>query len=355
MNSSINKFSRRLFLSIATAALVVACNGNGEQSVEGESDNATVNNGQVNIYSSRHYNTDDQLYDGFTEKTGISINLIEGKDDELIERIKSEGANSPADILITVDAGRLWRAAEAGIFAPVESEVLEEKIPANLQDPNNLWFGYSKRARVIIYNKDKVDPSQLSTYEDLADPKWKGKFIVRSSSNIYNQSLVAGMIEEKGEEATAEWIRGLVANFARPPQGNDTSQIEDVAAGVADLTLANTYYVARYADNAEVFEKVGIFYPNQDGRGTHVNISGAGLLKNAPNKENAIAFLEYLASPEAQEFFALGNNEYPVVEGTPVNPIVKEFGDFKDDTTNVSDYGKNNAAAVKIMDLSGWK
>ena len=163
------------------------------------------------------------------------------------------------------------------------------------------------------------------------------------------------MIEEKGEEATAEWIKGLVANFARQPQGNDTSQIEDVAAGVADLTIANTYYVARYADNSEVFEKIGIFFPNQEDRGTHVNISGAGLLKNAPNKENAIAFLEYLASPEAQEFFALGNNEYPVVEGTPVNPVVEGFGDFKDDTTNVSSYGKNNAAAVKIMDLSGWK
>ena len=355
MNSSVNKFSRRLFLSLTTAALVVACNTNSEQSTEGESGNATANNGQVNIYSSRHYNTDDQLYDGFTEKTGISVNLIEGKDDELIERIRSEGANSPADILITVDAGRLWRAAEAGIFAPVESEILEEKIPDYLQDPNNLWFGYSKRARVIIYNKDKVDPSQLSTYEDLADPKWKGKFIVRSSSNIYNQSLVAGMIEEKGEEATAEWIDGLVANFARPPQGNDTSQIEDVAAGVADLTLANTYYVARYADNPEVFEKIGIFYPNQEDRGTHVNISGAGLLKNAPNQENAIAFLEYLASPEAQEFFALGNNEYPVVEGTPVNPVVEGFGEFKDDTTNVASYGKNNADAVKIMDRSGWK
>ena len=355
MNSSINKFSRRLFLCLATAALVVACNTNSEQSAEGESNSATADNGQVNIYSSRHYNTDDQLYDGFTDKTGISINLIEGKDDELIERIRSEGTNSPADILITVDAGRLWRAAEAEIFAPVESEILEEKIPDYLQDPENLWFGYSKRARVIIYNKDKVDPSQLSTYEDLADPKWKGKFIVRSSSNIYNQSLVAGMIEEKGEEATAEWIEGLVANFARPPQGNDTSQIEDVAAGVADLTLANTYYVARYADNPEVFEKIGIFYPNQSDRGTHVNISGAGLLKNAPNQENAIAFLEYLASPEAQEFFALGNNEYPVVEGTPVNPVVEGFGEFKDDTTNVASYGKNNADAVKIMDLSGWK
>ncbi|MEL6495937.1 MAG: Fe(3+) ABC transporter substrate-binding protein [Cyanobacteria bacterium J06623_7] len=355
MSKLISKFSRRLFLSISAATLVVACNTNSNQSTTENSTDASVNNGQVNIYSSRHYNTDDQLYDGFTEKTGISINLIEGKDDELIERIKSEGENSPADILITVDAGRLWRAAEAGVFAPVESAVLEEKIPEHLQDPENLWFGYSKRARVIIYNKDKIDPSQLTTYEDLADPKWKGKFIVRSSSNIYNQSLVAGMIEEKGEAATTQWIEGLVANFARPPQGNDTSQIEDVAAGVADLTLANTYYVARYADNPEVFDKVGIFYPNQANRGTHVNISGAGLLKNAPNKENAIAFLEYLASPKAQEFFALGNNEYPVVEGTPVNPVVKEFGDFQDDTTNVASYGKNNATAVKIMDRAGWK
>ena len=348
MHSSINKFSRRLFLAITTA-VIVACNTPNEQS------NVQANGGQVNIYSARHYNTDDQLYEDFTEQTGVKVNLIEGKDDELIERVKSEGANSPADILITVDAGRLWRAAEAGIFAPVESKVLEEKIPENLQDPKNRWFGYSKRARVIIYNKEKVDPSQLSTYENLTDPKWKGKFIVRSSSNIYNQSLVAGMIEEKGEQATAEWIKGLVANFARSPQGNDTSQIEDVAAGVADLTLANTYYLARYEDNPEVFEKVGIFYPNQEDRGTHVNISGAGLLKNAPNKDNAIAFLEYLASPTAQEFFALGNNEYPVVEGTPVKPVVENFGKFKDNTTNVSAYGKNNAAAVRIMDRSGWK
>lgn len=356
MKIQISKFSRRLFISMATAVLVVACNQTSEEQSAGKTPaDKAVNNGQVNIYSSRHYNTDDQLYDGFTEQTGINVNLIEGKDDELIERIKSEGANSPADILITVDAGRLWRAAQAGIFASVESEILEKKIPDNLQDPNNLWFGYSKRARVVIYNKDKVNPSQLSTYEDLANPKWKGKFIVRSSSNIYNQSLVAGMIEERGEEATAKWIEGLVANFARSPQGNDTSQIEDVAAGVADLTLANTYYVARYEDNPEVFEKVGIFFPNQDDRGAHVNISGAGLLKNAPNKDNAIAFLEYLASPEAQEFFALGNNEYPVVEGTPLNPVVESFGEFQDDTTNVSAYGKNNADAVKIMDRSGWK
>ena len=355
MSKRINKFSRRWFLGVATAVLIVACNQTQEQSTIEPQASEVADRGQVNIYSSRHYNTDDQLYDGFTEQTGISVNLIEGKADELIERIKSEGANSPADILITVDAGRLWRAAEAGIFAPVESEVLESEIPDNLQDPNNLWFGFSKRARVIMYNKDRVDPSQLSTYEDLADPQWQGRFIVRSSSNIYNQSLVAGMIVEQGEEATAEWIEGLVANFARSPQGNDTSQIEDVAAGVADLTLANTYYLARYEDNPEVFEKVGVFFPNQDGRGTHVNISGAGVLQNAPNQENAIAFLEYLASPEAQEFFALGNNEYPVVEGTPIAPVVESFGEFEDDTTNVAAYGKNNADAVKIMDRAGWK
>ena len=355
MNRRISKFSRRSFLGIATAALIVACNQTQEPSATEPQATEVADNGQVNIYSSRHYNTDQQLYDQFTEQTGISVNLIEGKADELIERIKSEGANSPADILITVDAGRLWRAAQAGIFAPVESEVLESQIPDNLQDPNNLWFGFSKRARVIMYNKDRVDPSELSTYEDLADPKWRGRFIVRSSSNIYNQSLVAGMIEAIGEEATTEWIQGLVANFARSAQGNDTSQIEDVAAGVADLTLANTYYLARYDDNPEVFENVGVFFPNQDGRGTHVNISGAGLLQNAPNKENAIAFLEYLASPEAQEFFAIGNNEYPVVEGTPVNPVVESFGEFEDDTTNVAAYGKNNADAVKIMDRAGWK
>ena len=355
MNSQIKRFSRRFFIAISTAALIVACNQTqGEQS-EVEPQTEAASNGRVNIYSARHYNTDDRLYDGFTEQTGIEVNLIEGKDDELIERIKSEGANSPADILITVDAGRLWRAAQAGIFAPVESAILEEKIPANLQDTNNLWFGFSKRARVIMYNKDKVDSAELSTYEDLADPKWKGRFIVRSSNNIYNQSLVAGMIEEKGEEATAEWIEGLVANFARPPQGNDTSQIEDVAAGIGDVTLANTYYLARYEDTPEIFDKIGVIFPNQNDRGTHVNISGAGLLKNAPNQENAIAFLEYLASPEAQEFFASGNNEYPVVEATSANPVVQSFGEFKADTTNVSAYGKNNADAVKIMDRSGWK
>jgi iron(III) transport system substrate-binding protein len=367
MSKQINKISRRGFISVSTAALVVACNQN--QSNQSQSDQPpkasetsavnqskqTTQGGEVNLYSARHYNTDEEIYNSFTEKTGIKVNVIEGKDDELIERIISEGANTPADVLITVDAGRLWRADQAGIFAPVQSQVLTEKIPENLRHPQNLWFGYSKRVRVIMYNKDKVDPAQLATYEDLADPKWKGKIIVRSSSNIYNQSLVAGMIEAQGEPATTEWIKGLVANLASPPDGNDTSNIEAIAAGSADLTLANTYYLARYADDKEIFDKVGVLFPNQNDRGTHVNISGAGMLKNTAHKEQAIAFLEYLASPEAQEFFALGNNEYSVVAGTPPNPVLETFGEFKEDTTNVSAYGKNNATAVKIMDLAGWK
>lgn len=355
MSNLASKFSRRLFLSITTAALVIAFSTNASEKLTAQNTTEKIG-GQVNIYSSRHYNTDDQLYDDFTEQTGIKVNMIEGKADELIERIKSEGENSPADILITVDAGRLWRADQAGMFAPVESEVLTEKIPANLRHPENLWFGYSKRARVIMYNKDKVKPEDISTYEDLADPQWKGKVLVRSSSNIYNQSLVAGIMEEKGEEATAEWITGLVANLARSPQSNDTGNIEAVAAGIGDLTIANTYYLARYDEQPEVFDKVGVIYPNQEDRGTHMNISGAGMLASAPHQEQAIAFLEYLASEKAQEFFALGNNEYPVVEGTPINPVVESFGgDFKEDTTNVAAYGKNNADAVKIMDRSGWK
>ena len=349
-----SKFTRRFFLTAGAATTAVAA-----------SQLATIKPGktqtqELNLYSSRHYNTDDELYERFTSQTGIKVNLIEGKADELIERIKSEGANSPADVLITVDAGRLWRAEQAGLFAPVSSQVLTEKIPANLRHPDNMWFGFTKRARVIMYNKNTVDPAQLSTYENLADPQWKGKVVIRSSSNIYNQSLVAGLIEVHGEEKVEEWCRGLVSNFARPPEGNDRAQIEAVAAGFADLGVANTYYLPRYAQDADptkqaIFQQIGVFFPNQSDRGTHVNISGGGLVKNAPNKEGAIAFLEYLVSPAAQTFFAQGNNEYPVVAGTPIDPIVGSFGTFKEDTTNVSAYGANNAMAVQIMDRAGWK
>jgi iron(III) transport system substrate-binding protein len=354
------KISRRFFMAGGTAALAIACSQQPQkQETSSQTTPQTNKRQEVNIYSSRHYNTDDQLYDGFTAKTGIKVNLIEGKDDELIERIKSEGANSPSDILITVDAGRLWRAEEAGIFAPVESQVLNDKIPANLRSPKNLWFGFSKRARVIMYNKNRIKPSDLSTYEALAEPQWKGKIIMRSSSNIYNQSLVAAMLEVNGEQKTEAWCKGLIANLVSPPEGTDTSSIEAVAGGIADLTLANTYYLPRFKEDKDpakqaIFDQIGVFFPNQNDRGTHINISGAGMTTTAPNKENAIAFLEYLASPEAQKFFAQGNNEYPAVAGTPLNDIVAGFGKFKEDTVNVAAYGANNAEAVKIMDRSGW-
>jgi len=314
----------------------------------------------VNLYSARHYDTDNALYESFTKKTGIKVNLVEAEADQLIERIKSEGANSPADVFITVDAGRLWRAKEEGILQPISSQVLNSAVPANLRDPDGSWYGLSKRARVIMYNKDRVNPSQLSTYEALTEPQWKGKILVRSSSNIYNLSLVGSMIESLGAQPTEQWARGLVANFARPPEGNDTAQIKAVADGVGDIAIANTYYLARLMKSSDpadqaVAQKVGVFFPNQRDRGTHVNISGGGVVKTAPNREGAIKFLEHLVSPEVQEMFAKGNNEYPVVEGVPVDPVIDAFGKFKSDATNAAIFGKNNPEALQLMDRAGWK
>lgn len=347
------KISRRIFLGagaattvVATSQLITSCAQKQEEA--------------INLYSSRHYNTDNELYEEFTQDTGIKVNLIEGKAEELIERIKSEGNNSPADVLIVVDAGTLGRAEEAGIFAPISSQILEERIPANLRHPKGYWFGFSQRARVIMYNKQRVDPRNLSTYEDLANRKWKGKIAIRSSSNIYNQSLVASLVKVHGPKKTEEWCRGLVANFARPPQGNDRAQIEAAAAGIADLAIANTYYLPRYAKDKdpakqEIFNKIGVFFPNQKDRGAHVNISGGGVVKTAPNQEGAIKFLEYMTSNFAQTFFAQGNNEYPVVKDIPLDPVVASFGLFKTDSVDVSSFGPLNATAVKIMDRAGWK
>ncbi len=348
------KITRRVFLGTGTAMATVAI------AELGKSNQGLAQGGAINLYSSRHYDTDQALYDSFTKKTGLKVNLIEGKGDELIERIQSEGANSPADVFITVDAGRLGRAQEAGILQPVSSSTLNSKIPANLRSPENLWFGFSKRARVIMYNKDKVKASELSTYEDLATDKWKGKIVIRSSSNIYNQSLIASLIEVHGMSDAESWAKGFVSNFARPPEGNDTAQIKAVAAGIGDVGIANSYYLARLkkstkAEDKAVAEKVGMFFPNQDGRGTHINISGGGVVKTAPNKEGAIKFLEHLVSSEAQKIFSEGNNEYPVVAGVPVPSVLTTFGEFKTDPTNVAVYGKLNADAIKLMDRVGWK
>jgi len=346
--------TRQGLAATITGLVVLIVAGCSSQGAPGEASK------EVNVYSARHYDTDEALYDGFTQQTGIEVNLIEGNADQLIERIKSEGANSPADVLITVDAGRLWRAEEAGILQPVSSSVLEAAVPENLRHPEDLWFGLSERARVIVYDKDQVKPSELSTYEALGDPKWKGKVCIRSSNNVYNQSLVASMIETNGVEATEKWAKSLVSNLAREPEGGDIEQIQAVAAGECEVAIANHYYWARLATSQNsqeqaVAKQVGVFFPNQNGRGTHINISGAGVVKDAPNQSNAVKFLEYLVSPEAQKIFTQGNNEYPVVSGVPLNPVVAKLGEFKSDEVNVSVYGENNPEAVELMDRVGWK
>jgi iron(III) transport system substrate-binding protein len=310
----------------------------------------------VNVYSARHYNKDTQLYRDFTRQTGIKVNLIEGKDDELLERIKAEGRNSPADVLITVDAGRLWRAEQGGLLQPVNSQKLRQAIPATYRDPDNQWFGLARRARGIVYNKARVKPSQLSSYADLANPRWKGKICTRSADNIYNQSMVAATLAKSGEPKTGAWLKGIVNNQARPPRGNDTTQIQDVAAGVCDIALVNHYYLARMIDSKnpkdrEIASKVGFFFPKP----THVNISGAAVARYAPNRANAIAFIEYLASPQGQKHFAEGTYEYPIASSVSPDQATRSFGNFQADSVNVANFGRFNPKAVQLMDRAGWK
>ncbi|APV51220.1 Fe(3+) ABC transporter substrate-binding protein [Betaproteobacteria bacterium GR16-43] len=314
----------------------------------------------LNLYSSRHYQTDEALYDNFTKQTGIKINRIEAGEDALLERIKNEGTRSPADILVTVDAGRLWRAEQMGLFAPVNSKVLAERVPAALRQPDNLWFAFSVRARPIFYAKGMVDPKDLQNYEDLANPKLKGKVCMRSSSNMYNLSLMGSMIANDGAEKSEQWAKGVVANFARDPKGGDTDQLKAVASGECAVTVSNTYYFVRLLkstkpDEKVVAERVGVVFPNQGNRGTHVNISGAGMMKNAPHPEAAVKFLEYLASPEAQSYFANGNNEFPVVGSVKDNRELASLGEFKKDSLNVAALGRNQSAAQQAYDRAGWK
>ncbi len=343
---------KRLILAATMALAVTAC---AETS---ETTDGAAASGEVNIYSSRHYDTDLALYEDFTEQTGITVNRIEADADALIERISSEGEFSPADLLITVDAGRLWRAEEAGILSATTSETLNERLPDYLRHPDGLWFGLSTRARVIIYNKASGEPAGLENYADLADPAFRGDICIRSSSNIYNISLLSSMIAHSGTQVAEDWAKGVVANFARDPQGNDTAQIESVAAGECRIAVVNSYYLARFAggdaDQKAVFDALGVIFPDQDGNGTHVNISGAGVTINAPNRENAIAFLEYLTSESAQRYFADGNNEYPAVSGLAANSAVEQLGEFKPDTLNAAEIGRNQRQAVEIFDRAGW-
>ena len=315
----------------------------------------------VNLYSARHYQTDEALYANFTKATGIKVNRIEGGEDALMERIKNEGPNSPGDVLITVDVGRLWRAEEMGLFAPVKSKLLESRIPANYRDPNGNWFGFSTRARVIAYHKHKIKPSELTSYEDLAEPRFKGRICTRSASHVYNLSLMGSIIGALGEQKAEAWARAVAANLARAPKGGDTDQLRAVAAGECDIAISNTYYYARLlrsdkVEDKKLAETVGVIWPNQNNRGTHVNISGGGMLKYAPHKEAAVKFLEYLVSNDAQLYFADGNNEWPVVTGVASdNPALKALGSFKADPINIAVIGRNQPLAQKIFDRVGYK
>jgi iron(III) transport system substrate-binding protein len=320
----------------------------------------TVAADEVNLYSARHYDSDEKLYQAFTEQTGIKVNLLEGDSDQLIERIQREGVASPADVMITVDAGRLWRAEQEGIFQNIESDVLSERLPEAMRHPEGKWFGFSQRVRAIFYNPENVDPNEITSYEDLTDPRWEGEVCIRSSNNIYNQSLLASMIEHHGEEGAEEWAQGIVNNMARDPEGGDTDQIRAVAAGECDLAVANHYYYVRLlesedAADRETAEKVGILFPNQDGRGIHVNVGGAGVVEGAPNRENAIRLLEFLASEEAQELFAAGNYEFPAVEGAKMSETLESWGELKKDEINISILGENNPEAIRIFDRVGWR
>ena len=319
---------------------------------------------EVNIYTSRHYDADDILYEEFTKETGIKVNIISGSGSALMERLKSEGDNSPGDVFFTVDAGNLSKFQKEGFFQSIKSKKIKSVVPEELRGPNDEWVSIAKRARVIFYNPKNVSKNELEnlSYEDLSDPKWKGRIVIRSSSNMYNQSLVASIISNNGIAATEKWAKAFVSNFARKPQGNDRSQILAVANGEADIAIANTYYLGlmlsgRGGEEQEVAgRKVKIHCANQDNRGAHVNVSGGGILKNAPNKANAIKFLEFLLSEKAQTHIVDNTFEYPVLDTVMPNSLIAQFGtDFKIDNTSVADFGDLNPEAVRLMDRVGWK
>lgn len=355
-----------VLVSVMAASLLAGCGtASQEQAQPGqkESGNAAPPPAQeqvVNIYTARHYEVDDVLYKNFTDKTGIKVNVVKGKAEELIERLKREGQNSPADLFVTVDGGVLNNAKENGVLQPIESDVVNQQVPEKLRDKENQWIGLSTRARVIVYSKDRVKPEQLSTYEDLATDKWKGKVLVRSSTSLYNQSLVASMIELNGEQKTEEWAKGIVTNMSREPEGGDRDQAKAIAAGVGDVAIMNTYYVGQMInskDQEEVkaSEKIGVFFPNQETTGAHINISGIGLTKHSKNKENAVKLIEYLTAEEAQATMSKENFEFPVNEKAEKPELLKTWGDFKAQEIDFAKLGVHNKKAIEIMNKVGWK
>lgn len=350
---------KKLVLAIAAFSLLAACKSDSKKSDNSEEQQATQDQ-VVNVYTHRHYEPDQDIFKMFEEQTGIKVKVVNASADELIQKMKMEGKQSPADVLITVDAGRLSRAKDQGLLQSIESEILEKSIPAHLQDVDNQWFGLTKRARIIAYAKDRVKPEDLSTYENLVDTKWKGKLLVRSSSNIYNQSLMASIIANDGEDAAKKWAEGIVANMARAPKGSDRDQVKAVVAGEGDLAIVNSYYIGKMLNSPDPEEvkaanQIGLFFPNQENRGTHINVSGAGVAKYAPNKANAILFIEFLISQEAQQVFTNANYEYPILESVAPVQDIKDWGDFKEDNLELNKLGENNKKAVLIFDEAGWK
>jgi len=342
-------FPRLALLTVATAALLAGCS---QSPSEGEQ--------VVNLYSARHYDSDLPLFEAFTQQTGIRINRIEGNPDQLIARMKSEGANSPADLFVTADAGALWRADQAGLFQPIRSETLDSRIPANLREPGGKWYGFMRRARVVAYDSAKVRPEEIDDYAKLAGPRFRGRLCVRSADSVYNLSLVGAVIEELGQAEAERWVRGIVANMARPPEGGDRDQIRAVGAGVCEVALTNSYYYIRMAngdDEADraVTQRVRLGFPSLNGKGAHVNISGGGVAANAPNKDNAVRLLEFFASAEAQTHIARNNNEFPASPDVPPPPPVDSHAGFTAHPMNVAAFARHQPLAQSIMSKAGWR
>ncbi|PKM82728.1 MAG: Fe(3+) ABC transporter substrate-binding protein [Firmicutes bacterium HGW-Firmicutes-14] len=354
------KFTKLLAIGLTATMLFAGCSSTSQKATESGSKGDETKPEYVNLYTDRHYDSDDSLYNAFTQKTGIKVNIVKGKSDELIERLKTEGADTEADLFITADAGRLHRAKSSSLLQPVDSQILKANIPENLRDSENYWFGFTKRARVIVYAKDRINPAELSTYENLTNPKWKGKILVRGSDSIYNQSLLASFIEIMGEENAKKWAAGIVANMARAPKGGDRDQAKAIAAGEGDIAIMNTYYFGLMLNSSDpeekkVTEKLAVFFPDQDGSGTHINVSGGGVVKDAKNKENAIKLLEFLAGEKAQKSYAEANYEYPVLKSVDSSDLLKSWGSFKEQSVSLSKLGELNEKAVKILNEVGWK
>jgi iron(III) transport system substrate-binding protein len=341
-----------LIAAVAGAAALAACGQNNQAAESGS--------GEVNLYTARHYDADLALYERFTEETGIRVNRIEGNADQLIARMQSEGANSPADVFVTADAGALWRAQDAGLFQAANSETLNDAIPENLRAPGGEWFGFSRRARVVAYNSETVSPDEIDTYEELASPRFRGRLCVRSGDNVYNLSLVGALIEAWGVDKTRDWVEGIVANMARQPEGGDRDQIRAIAADVCDIALTNSYYYIRMASGDDegdraLTETVKLGFPSLDGQGSHVNVSGGGVAANAPNRDNAVRLLEFLASAESQTLVSQYNNEFPASPDVPAPAPVDAWADFDTHPMPVSAYGPRQAEAQSLISAAGWR